>query len=622
MDRKDKTIKFDIGNVNVEDNEDSDFMILDIDIASTVPNSHHLVFSKDCLERCGKTFFLKPIIGEYSPFRRDTRGHEVHEDTYGGFFDKDSIRVVDVGEDAHLMAKGFVWKNYCEDIYELFKRRKDVSVSMEVELTNYDENTGVVDSFVGRGCTLLGADIRPSIPTSHASVVSFSEMQNKFNEEYGSLEKLRKMSEGKSYMADEKKETYVSHSIDATKEAVDDGDWDGNKAKQDLVKEKNYESLAPKVCLRLEDGWKDRQVTKLGYPVMNLKDGKWVYNRKGLASALGYAQKEGDKEVVSKVEAIYKKLGLDKEEMAKMAEIEGRKAWGEVIDAVQKHEGKGVYVDSVEDDHIIFTKDKVRYVVKADVKVGEDDKKVHATIHWDTVKKDEDQKMSEEEVERKEEDDKKDAEVKKDENPEDDKKDFSSNANADPAAMAEFLKREAEYNAIMAKEFTIGDDYSKMADEDCDKKMQECMEDMNCLVKACGDYKFMDEAKFEAIAKRMADMAKEMKDAGAVVMANKKALAEYKASEECKENMAHFEKIIEEAGCFDDGEKAKYLEAAKAVKKEDMAALENEIKARAFEKTTAHGDMKGDAQFAASRPTVHAQLWATVTDANKGIWGK
>lgn len=70
MDRKDKTIKFDIGNVNVEDNEDSDFMILDIDIASTVPNSHHLVFSKDCLERCGKTFFLKPIIGEYSPFRR------------------------------------------------------------------------------------------------------------------------------------------------------------------------------------------------------------------------------------------------------------------------------------------------------------------------------------------------------------------------------------------------------------------------------------------------------------------------------------------------------------------------------------------------------------------------
>ena len=32
------------------------------------------------------------------------------------------------------------------------------------------------------------------------------------------------------------------------------------------------------------------------------------------------------------------------------------------------------------------------------IKVGEDDKKVHATIHWDTVKKDEDQKMSEEEV--------------------------------------------------------------------------------------------------------------------------------------------------------------------------------------------------------------------------------
>ena len=46
-----------------------------------------------------------------------------------------------------------------------------------------------------------------------------------------------------------------------------------------------------------------------------------VYNRGGLASALGYAKAEGDTKVVDKVESINKKLGLDKEkEDASMTE--------------------------------------------------------------------------------------------------------------------------------------------------------------------------------------------------------------------------------------------------------------------------------------------------------------
>ena len=79
----------------------------------------------------------------------------------------------------------------------------------------------------------------------------------------------------------------------------------------------------------------------------------------------------------------------------KFDEIEGRKAWGKVIDKVQEHEGKDVYVDSVEDDHIIYTKDDVRYRVEADIDVDDDDKTVDVDIKWDTVKKDEDQKMAE-----------------------------------------------------------------------------------------------------------------------------------------------------------------------------------------------------------------------------------
>ena len=118
---------------------------------------------------------------------------------------------------------------------------------------------------------------------------------------------------------------YVNHPIDTSKAAVYDGEWDGDKAKHDLIKEEKFTSLAPKVCLRLEDGWRDREVSKLGYPVMCLHEGKWVYSRKGLASALAYAKQHDDNEIVNKVEALYKKLGLDsdgKEESAKMNELE------------------------------------------------------------------------------------------------------------------------------------------------------------------------------------------------------------------------------------------------------------------------------------------------------------
>lgn len=77
-------------------------------------------------------------------------------------------------------------------------------------------------------------------------------------------------------------------------------------------------------------------------------------------------------------------------------EIEGRKAWAKVIKKVQDHEGDGAYVDSIEDDHIIYTKDDVRYHVDADIEVGEDDKDMKIEIKWDTVKKDADQKMARE----------------------------------------------------------------------------------------------------------------------------------------------------------------------------------------------------------------------------------
>ena len=64
----------------------------------------------------------------------------------------------------------------------------------------------------------------------------------------------------------------------------------------------------------VEEGWEEAPSSKLKYPVMEIKGGEAVYNRYGLASALAYAGKENETEVIRKVESLYKKLDIDNDD--------------------------------------------------------------------------------------------------------------------------------------------------------------------------------------------------------------------------------------------------------------------------------------------------------------------
>ena len=268
-----------------------------------------------------------------------------------------------------------------------------------------------------------------------------------------------------------------------------------------IMEAKNKATLVKSVYLLVEDGWEDAPSEKLKYPVMEIKGDSVVYNRYGLSSALAYAQKENESGVVSKVEAIYKKLGLGKEDDAKMAEttqnfeIEGRKAWAKVIKKVQDHEGDGAYVDSIEDNHIIYTKGDVRYRVEADVKVDKDDKSVDADIKWDTVKKDADQKMAEDEAKYEDKEEKKmsdDCDCKDDDH--DDEEDFAKKC----TDMAKQI--EERDNIIMDKDKKIKEMEEELAELREFKKT--CMEkDKACAVEAVmNEVKdFMDGEQFKAL---------------------------------------------------------------------------------------------------------------------------
>ena len=494
----------DIQKLNIDDYDENEYCVGRMKFLSTRENSHSIHFSKKVLRRDAKTILGAWVVADM--LWGDFGSHSPKEFIVGIVPKEQEIEFIETEEgylDAYVDV--VLSKRYSKDAYNVFVKDNYRSVSIEFNYTHPEDNEYEVENFIIRGVTLLGRTISPSVPTANLTLTRFSEEEaDKFFAKVhnNNLTVLKKfVEERKECMAE--KENFVSHPIDTSKEAIYEGEWDGQKAKQDLVKEKNYKTLAPKVCMKLEPGWEDREVTKLGYPVMMLHDGKWVYSTKGLSSALGYAKKENETTVVSKIEKIYKKLGLGKEDDAKMAEnvtnfeIEGRKAWAKVIKKVQDHEGNGAYVDSIEDNHIIYTKDDVRYRVEADVKVDKDDKSVDADIKWDTVKKDANQKMSEAKGETEEVEEKKMSDCGCDDDCDHDDKDEE-----DFAQKCEEMQKQIEErdNIIMENEKKMGEMEKELSELREFKKT--CMEkDKVCTVESVmNEVKdFMDEEQFKSL---------------------------------------------------------------------------------------------------------------------------
>lgn len=393
-----------VKRINSSEYENSEFAIGKMGFLSTRPNSHQLNISETVLKESAPSVLGKWIVADMTGIV--DAGTHTEQEYIVGMVPRDQEVDFVYDEDGYLksyvdviISKVYA-KNYCA-MFESDNLR-NVSVEMNVHTSEEDEHEVLDFNIVG--VTTLGKHINPSCPGSDIVFTRFSETEaNAFFEDCkkkcSNLENF--MDQRKNKMSEEKK-----YKIDKSKEALSDKPWgevDKTKLRNDIMGASNKNTLVKDVYMLVEDGWEDAPSEHLKYPVMELKGDTFVYNRDGLSSALGYAKKENVSSVVSKVEKIQRKLGLFKEgkeadtEMSTkyFDEIEGRKAWADVIEEVQEHEGRDAYVDSIEKDHIIYTKDDVRYRVEADIKVDKDDKTVDADIHWDTVKKDKDQKMSE-----------------------------------------------------------------------------------------------------------------------------------------------------------------------------------------------------------------------------------
>ena len=322
-----KTIKFEassIKHIDMSEYDNDDYMIGRTAFLSTRPNSHDIVIPENVLREYAPSVLGKWVTAEVK--FNDCTTHTNGQSIVGIVPKEQDVEFVKADDgylDAYvdcILSKRYA-KEYCNVFSEDDAQR---SVSIEATFSMVDEHE--CDGFDIKTITTLGRTVRPSVPDANITIVRFSEEDAESY--YSNLHKSDSLSNLKQFVEERKQlmaEKYVNHPINTSKDAVYTGEWDGDEAKKNLVKEKNYKTLAPKVCLKLEEGWEDREVTKLGYPVMGLYDGKWRYSTKALSSALTYAKQNDEAEVVNKIKAIYKKLGLDddseRKEEAKMEEI-------------------------------------------------------------------------------------------------------------------------------------------------------------------------------------------------------------------------------------------------------------------------------------------------------------
>ena len=269
------------------------------------------------------------------------------------------------------------------------------------------------------------------------------------------------------------------------------GDWNGDKAKNDLLKEKNFKTLAKSVCLLLEDGWEERKKGALKYPVMNLKDGKWVYNAEGLSSARAYGEQH-DPSVAEKAISIQKRLGLYKEDKEDNMEEEKK---------LSESESKDTEKDIVMEEP---KEEETKEMAQEDNK--EEQPKEMGCDGETKEMSDDDSK-----------DDDKDDEQEDKEDDDDKEKKFSLDAYVDQVAMLAMLENETEDNKKLADEVMkqmsaneIVEKFVQMAKENAELKIEKEKSD-----KEKRDKKFsaiMASVKEDLDAKLFSELSEEGKD--------------------------------------------------------------------------------------------------------------
>lgn len=310
-----KRCNFEVDNFKVvEENSNSQFATLEIDVCRSGQNSHKMPISRSAIEYAANSIKGKPILAAFDVLDTDFLGHEENEQPVG-FFIEEEPQIIEKEYDGNpelfIRAKGKVWKRYFDNAMNIFKRKGGkTDVSMEIDMLDFQEpeygKEGFINIFSILGCTLLG--VKPAIRGAEAKVLSFAEIKDEYDRESSKSDVEKFANERMDKMAE------VTYKINKT-ELKDTpwGDVDKTAMRNKIMKAINKATLVKSVYALVEDGWQDAPTEHLKYPIMELVGDTFYYNRYALSSALAYAKQENETSVINKVEKLYKKFNLDDE---------------------------------------------------------------------------------------------------------------------------------------------------------------------------------------------------------------------------------------------------------------------------------------------------------------------
>lgn len=354
-----KVFSMPVSKIDIEEINNGDFLKLKLYAISDTVNRNGSEFLREGFEESIPTIYNKPILAYFNKKMDDTEEHNsrVDVDRYGDvFYDYDydgaekpvgvipesaEIYVEQLdGKNWVVINSAYIWTEYNKRLIDVIKRQITKKVSVEIESVDSWEENGVEKIRIWKflGITILGKDkfgnpIEEGIEgaklvldgyensntfNSYKSRFSFAMSSNKDSyyseilEKYGVMSKV----ENTVFAKQDEYGTEKPISVDKSKEAVSNDSWgdvDKTTIRDTVLKARNYKTLVKSVYLDVQDGWENSPSEKLKYPVMQYKDGKFVYNAGGLLSAQQYGEKY-DESIAKKALTIRKRLGLVKSE--------------------------------------------------------------------------------------------------------------------------------------------------------------------------------------------------------------------------------------------------------------------------------------------------------------------
>lgn len=393
---------------------DNHLAIIEVYVCHDGNNAHNLPIKLDTIKAAQETLKNKPLVAGFNGF--DFEGHEVDEVLIGYFPESSHMHYVEKNGKTYLVAEAIMPKLYAKWAYDIFQRDKNKSVSMEIEVLDFEElypddpdnDETEIKKFIFNAVTVLGADHMPACEGASATMVKFSkESAKKIYDKHLTSQSIKKKYFEKEMSVETDDTTYMEKDIKINnnkESAIDSESWSnpGKSLYEPLLNSDNKRSLLNEAYLIVESGYEDAPSEHLKYPHHTIKGSELVLNVKGVVAAFQRASQEGivSGKVKEHLLRHYRELGLStenfeiNEEGGKSMPEEEKKMEDEKVE-VEKEEKMETFDSEKEDEK------SDRDDAKEEAKEKEEDERSEIDDYKEKEKGEEMEATSEEESEEK-----------------------------------------------------------------------------------------------------------------------------------------------------------------------------------------------------------------------------